>query len=122
MPPEQPPIILTAPQAILILVLIFALPVGLLFGGSHSLPKMLFDSLGLSFLWNKSTDDEALSYEKRRPRRKKNSRSGAEQALTVSEGVWFLAHIYSPLMDIKPLPNLQSITRDWSTYLELIAS
>jgi hypothetical protein len=113
MPPEQPPIILTPAQAIFVLIVIFAVPVVLLlFDGRFTLPTMLLDSLGLSFLWNKSTDDDAFSYDKRRSKRKKIVRSRAEQGLTVSEGAWFLNDICSSLISVKPLPNLQDITPD----------
>jgi len=110
---EQPPIILTPVQAIFVLVLIFAIPVVLLLvDGGRTLPTMLLDSLGLSFLWNKSTDDDAFSYDKRRSKRKKIVRSRAEQALTISEGAWFLNNICSSLIGVKPLPNLRDIIRD----------
>jgi hypothetical protein len=109
---EQPPIILTPIQAIFVLVLIFAVPVVLLLvDGGRILPTMLLDSLGLSFLWNKSTDDDAFSYDKRRSKRKKIVRSRAEQGLTVSEGAWFLKDICSSLIGVKPLLNLLDITR-----------
>lgn len=90
MPQEEIPLILTPIQALLVLVLLFGVPILLLVpDGSRNLPTMLLDSLGLSFLWNKPTDDDAFNYDKRRSKRKKIVRSRAEQqALTVSEGAW----------------------------------
>jgi hypothetical protein len=87
---EQPPLILTPVQALIILVVVFAIPVLLLnpVFDVGSLPSMLLESLGLGFLWNsKSIDDEVYSYDKRRSKRKKLIRSRAEQSPTLSEGL-----------------------------------
>ena len=113
MPPEELPLILTPTQALIVLLLIFVVPVVLLFfDGSRTLPTMLLDTLGLSFLWNKSTDDDAFNYDKRRSKRKKIVRSRAEQqALTVSEGAWLLtALIRRSLNYFKYQPSLRDTT------------
>lgn len=116
MPQEEIPLILTPVQALIVLVLLFGVPILLLVpDGGRSLPTMILESLGLSFLWNKSTDDDAFNYDKRRSKRKKIVRSRAEQqSLTVSEGAWPSTLIRCLLTRFLHQLNQHDIIRVWS--------
>ena len=84
---EQPPVIFSPTQALLILAFVFIVPVLLLnpvFDVSRTL-AMLFEALGLGFLLGKSTDDESYNFDNRRDKRKKIIRSRTE-SLSTSEG------------------------------------
>jgi hypothetical protein len=87
---EQPPALLTPLEAAFVLLVLLVVPVLLLTPGFDvgSLFNMLLDALGLGFLWNRFTDDEALSYDRRRNKHKKLIRSRAEQGMTTSDGAW----------------------------------
>lgn len=103
---QEPPVIIGPVQAIILLLIIFAVPVfalsPVLEVNVGRLPPMLFESLGLGFLWNRSTsgtiDDEVYSYDRRRTKRKKLVRSRADLAPSVSSGMchwqspWWLAN------------------------------
>ncbi|CAG7848422.1 SubName: Full=Related to UBP1-ubiquitin-specific protease {ECO:0000313/EMBL:CCA71698.1} [Serendipita indica DSM 11827] len=102
MHPEQPPVIFSPTQALLILALIFVVPVLLLnpvFDVSRTL-AMLFEALGLGFLLGKSTDDESYSYDHRKDKRKKIIRSRAEQAASTSEASHHSGKYYPGLVNI----------------------
>jgi hypothetical protein len=91
---QEPPVLVSPLQAILLLLIIFAVPVfalsPVLYVNVSNLSHMLFESLGLGFLWSKTasgtTDDDVYSYDRRRAKRKKLVRSRAELAPSVSSG------------------------------------
>lgn len=116
---STPPSLLTAEQAIFVLVILFLIPVAVLVLDIDSFRKimMLFDALGLGFLWNRMQDDDTLNNDKGRGRRKKLVRSRADQASIVNEGAWpsleagtLLTHDKASLKTAKYYPGLVNIS------------
>jgi hypothetical protein len=121
---EQPPALLTPLEAVVALLLLFALPFLLLIPSFDigSLFNMLLETLGLGFLWNRFTDDEALSYDRRRNKHKKLIRSRADQGMNISEGAWRPLDLVGWLMSQKAQESLSSTILVWSIFPGPIAS
>lgn len=121
---EQPPALLTPFEAVFALLLLIALPVLFLIPNFDigSFFNMLLEALGLGFLWNRVTDDEALSYDRRRNKHKKLIRSRAEQGMSVSEGAWRPLDLVGWLMSQKAQESLSSTILASSIFPGLTAS
>jgi len=121
---EQPPALLTPIVAVFALLVVLVVPVLLLTPSFDlgSLFNMLLDALGLGFLWSRFTDDEALSYDRRRNKHKKLIRSRAEQGMTTSEGAWRPLDLVGWLMSRNAQGSPSSAILVSSIFLGLTAS